>query len=521
DAINPYLDLASSPFYVQSSTEEWKLSSQTKVQLRRAGISSFGATGSNAHVILEEFPREEAIVRTEIPGGVLLPLSAKNHERLKELAGRIRYYLEANPETDLLSLAQTLQTGRVALEERLILLVKSIEEAREKLAEWFEVPNSSPNVWQGVVKSSGKSSRLFDGDEDLQEAISQWIKKGKLKKLAELWIEGHSMNWQSLYQNETLQRLHLPTYPFSRERYWIADTRRNGINATAGTSVSVIHPLLHENTSDLSEQRFTSTFTGKEFFLAGHIIKGKKVFPGVCYLEMARAAVEKASEQVEEGMVICLRNIVWIQPVVVDKSSKEVHIGLFGEEKGQIQYEVYTESENEEEAIVHFQGIAEFKLKQETPVLDVHALQSQMNQGILNAEICYKAYNKMGAEGNERFGGVQQIYQGENQVLAELRLPYSNQDTGGEYVLEPCLMNAAISSLIGLDLKNGTLNDNSETSLKMSLPFTLESLEIFYPCTSLMYAWVRHSGSGTMLDKVQKYDIDLCDEQGTVCVEMR
>ncbi|MFP3434401.1 polyketide synthase, partial [Paraburkholderia sp. SIMBA_061] len=48
EVINPYLDLSSSPFYVQAETQEWKVANKTR---RRAGISSFGATGSNAHVI--------------------------------------------------------------------------------------------------------------------------------------------------------------------------------------------------------------------------------------------------------------------------------------------------------------------------------------------------------------------------------------------------------------------------------------------------------------------------------------
>ena len=50
--------------------------------------------------------------------------------------------------------------------------------------------------------------------------------------------------------------------------------------------------LLQQNTSDLSEQRYSSTFTGEEFFLTDHVVNGQKVLPGVAYLEMARAAVE-------------------------------------------------------------------------------------------------------------------------------------------------------------------------------------------------------------------------------------
>jgi hypothetical protein len=71
---------------------------------------------------------------------------------------------------------------------------------------------------------------------------------------------------------------------------------------------------LHENTSDLTEQRFSTTFTGEEFFLAGHVVKGQKLLPGVAYLEMARAAVEKAAERGKEGHTgIQLKNVVWLR----------------------------------------------------------------------------------------------------------------------------------------------------------------------------------------------------------------
>ncbi|MCP5005551.1 MAG: SDR family NAD(P)-dependent oxidoreductase, partial [Planctomycetes bacterium] len=51
--------------------------------------------------------------------------------------------------------------------------------------------------------------------------------------------------------------------------------------------------------------------------------------------------------------------------------------------------------------------------------------------------------------------------------------------------------------------------------------FALESLGIMAPCTSEMYAWVRYSSGSATSDKVQKLDIDLCDEQGNICVKMQ
>ncbi|MCP5007741.1 MAG: hypothetical protein GY941_27965, partial [Planctomycetes bacterium] len=147
--------------------------------------------------------------------------------------------------------------------------------------------------------------------------------------------------------------------------------------------------------------------------------------------------------------------------------------------------------------------------------------QSQMNERLLSAEDCYQAFKEMGIDYGDGHQGIRKIYQGENQLLAKLSLPSSVQDTKNEYVLHPSLMDAALQSSIGLMLKNSILSDSSETLLKPSLPFALEYLEILIHYTSEMYAWVRYSGGSTTSDKVQNLDIDLCDEQGNVCVKMR
>ncbi|MCP5007677.1 MAG: hypothetical protein GY941_27645, partial [Planctomycetes bacterium] len=268
--------------------------------------------------------------------------------------------------------------------------------------------------------------------------------------------------WKYLYDHVNVHRISgLPVYPFSRERYWISE-ETGGEKKKQGSDYTSLNPLLHQNTSTLEEERFTSTFTGKEFFLSDHQVKGEKVFPGVGYLEMARAAVEKASGPTEEGMTIYLKNIVWAQPIVVNGSAQKVHIGLFGEDSGQIQYEVYTESDNEEELIVHSQGVAEYKVKEETHPLDIQNLQSQMNQGIFNAEKCYEAFQEMGIEYGEGHRGIREIYQGENQLLVRLRLPSSVHDTQDEYVLHPSLMDSALQSSIGLVLNSGALSDGSK-----------------------------------------------------------
>ena len=263
ETINPYLDFASSPFYVQRTTAKWELSPQIK--LRRAAISSFGATGSNAHIILEEFPQPQMLLKTEVASEVLVPLSAKNLKRLQQYAHRVVKFLQLHPQTDLASLAYTLQTGRVALEERLVVLVSSTEEIVQKFTAWLENPQASAGVWHARVKLSGARPHIFEADEDLQQAVQQWVAKGKLNKLAQLWIEGNFKDWTSLYQ-QTPQRIHLPTYPFAKDRYWISESTSQTETPVAKTSRSVVQEKAQVVNNTAKPNNISLTDTIEEIF---------------------------------------------------------------------------------------------------------------------------------------------------------------------------------------------------------------------------------------------------------------
>ncbi|MFD9561266.1 SDR family NAD(P)-dependent oxidoreductase [Streptomyces sp. NPDC059994] len=216
---NPYLDLAGSPFRLQTELAAWPSEDGAP---RRAGVSAFGATGANAHVVLEEAPAPGAARLSDVPGGVLVPLSAKDEDRLRAYAQKLLRFLDAHDGLDLSALAHTLQTGRVALEERLVLRARSLDEVKDGLGRFLTGDGAaSGNLWRGRVDARPSGARLLDEDEVREQLVGRWAAQGNWRKIAELWLEGYAVDWSALHEVPP-HRLHLPTYPFAKDRHWVS-----------------------------------------------------------------------------------------------------------------------------------------------------------------------------------------------------------------------------------------------------------------------------------------------------------
>ncbi|WP_145984448.1 type I polyketide synthase, partial [Bradyrhizobium nitroreducens] len=304
EQLNPNIDFASSPFRVQQTLQEWArpvvtVDGRTREYPRRAGISSFGAGGANAHVVLEEYvaPQAERVAATA-QDPALIVLSAKNDERLRERVQQLLQWLrqrELTPQ-DLADVAYTLQVGREAMDARVAMIVGSAGQLQDKLQAYLDETPHIDELYRGEVKRNKEAMALFAADEDMAVTIDAWISKGKHAKVLELWVKGLTLDWHKLYAQRTPRRVSLPTYPFAKERYWVPQTEVRSPHQIADhQDAFVAHPLVQRNTSDLGEQRYTSRFTGREFFLQDHQVHGQRVLPGVAHLEMARAAVRLAA----------------------------------------------------------------------------------------------------------------------------------------------------------------------------------------------------------------------------------
>lgn len=509
--LNPYISLQDSPFYIVDRTRPWPRPSApdgTPLPLR-AGVSSFGFGGVNAHVVLEEFPAEAQGSQFAISHAqpALIVLSAKTEERLVAQAEQLAAVIRSGAlqESGLASVAYTLQVGREAMEERLALAVASLSELEQALSAFAAGKTGSTRLYRGQTKRDKDALALFSADEDMAGVIDTWIAKHKVEKLLEFWVKGLALDWSKLYSGQTPRRIGLPTYPFANDQYWVPTLDETASAQSGG--LAVLHPLLQQNTSDLTGPRFSSTFSGAEFFLADHRIQGESLLPGAVYLEMARAALVQASGAAAGQSGVRLKNIGWSRPLKADGQPLQVHIGLYPEDSGEIAYEIYSEPQDAE-PLVHSQGQA-LLIASDTAQLDISALQAQCTQRQVSGADCYATFRKLGLEYGAAHQAISVLHIGAEQVLAKLELPASVTNTQSQFVLHPSLMDAALQASMGFAL---------EQDQPLALPFALQELEVFRACSASMWAVVRRSAGSQAQDKVQKFDIDVCDAQGLLCV---
>ena len=111
---NPQADLSNSPFFVNASLRPWSVAPG---KTRIAGVTSLGAGGTNAHVILEEGPPRPLQTRGDAASQLLL-LSSRSSAALDVATRNLASHLRAHPEQPLDEVAFTLMAGREAFEVR-------------------------------------------------------------------------------------------------------------------------------------------------------------------------------------------------------------------------------------------------------------------------------------------------------------------------------------------------------------------------------------------------------------------
>ena len=161
---NPLIDFANSPVVVESRLRDWDLPADLNV--RRAGISSFGLSGTNAHLVLEEAPPLGKSESGSTP--VLITLSAKRPQVLGEYALRLMRFLDST-ECSLSDVAYTANFSRSAYAYRFASVVQEKQDLVRELEKFLVELEQRDST--AVSKSERPVVFLLSGREDLEAGI--------------------------------------------------------------------------------------------------------------------------------------------------------------------------------------------------------------------------------------------------------------------------------------------------------------------------------------------------------------
>ncbi|WP_280187084.1 MULTISPECIES: type I polyketide synthase [Nocardia] len=247
---NPHIDWDSVAIRVVAEERPWRRAQRP----RRAGVSAFGISGTNAHVVIEEAPQAPEAAVADDSGPHLLVLSAKNAGALRELAARYRDLLAARPDTVLADLCASAAVGRTHFGER--------------VAVGFDTGAQLRAALENVATGSTASGSVV--------GVS-----GGAAELAARYVGGEEINWAAVYSGRPWRRVDLPTYPFQRKRHWLELEPRSGGAVQLPTTQTPAHPLAREDpgaeprTWPMSSRTLRLT---PEMF-AGHRLRGVPTVP--------------------------------------------------------------------------------------------------------------------------------------------------------------------------------------------------------------------------------------------------
>ncbi|GAB1818700.1 hypothetical protein HerbRD11066_18640 [Herbidospora sp. RD11066] len=169
DVPSPHVDWTAGEVQLLTEPVAWKANGR----VRRAGVSAFGISGTNAHVILEEAPLPADVqVETRVPvvsDATAWPVSAHSPAGLKAQASRLAGHVSAHPELRPADVGWSLATTRSAFEHRAVVVGADLTDGLSALT----TDRPAANVVGGVADASGPVAFVFPGQG------SQWAGMGR------------------------------------------------------------------------------------------------------------------------------------------------------------------------------------------------------------------------------------------------------------------------------------------------------------------------------------------------------
>ncbi|RCX16312.1 ketoacyl-synthetase-like protein [Anaerobacterium chartisolvens] len=521
---NKKINFVDSPIFVNDVLRKWEAANYP----RRCGVSAFGLSGTNCHIILEEAPEGSGNAAEEARGYKILTISASGKEALIDLISGYKAFLASGRQIDIDSLCYTANTGRGHYIYRLALIVSGKEDLLAKLErisdpesmaddtcimykEHRVVAEDSLVTGDGEITESNKSlltSRVeeyilrMEGEDFDAEAFNTI---DNLSRLCSLYVDGADVDWEKYYlkQGRDIKKMSIPAYPFVKRQCWVKTSDKIK-NRKAFYKKEIDMPLIDNlkismNDFFVYETRFS---VENNWVLSEHKILGQYLAPGTTYIEMIREIIR--CHYNDAGFEIL--GLTFLSPMTVKPGeARDVHTVLQGRGNA-LEFTVSSKPEYSGASVVHAAGkinLSPNKAGRNSP--NIEKMKDSLKELSMDSIIQVES-SRSDIEVGARWDCARKIFSGDKEYLAYIEIPRQYEKDLESFIIHPSLMDCAVNVL------------NSEISSELFLPFTYKRIRFFEPLPKGFWCCLRRKEKGS--GETISFDIDLVSSDGKLLAEI-
>ncbi len=193
-------------------------------EVKRCGVSSFGITGTNCHVVMEEGPKKKVTTKQRLYE--VFTVSAIQLEVLVELIQSYIDFLRVNEDVNLTDLCYTVNTGRKVLQYRIAIVTCSVLDLMKKLERILEMGFDVSNQIQYEEESIYLSMNCYGEEEIMEENVTL----ENIDEYARMYVKKKHNDWNKFYGQNYGTRISVPVYPFKKTRCWLTIPKKKHDN---------------------------------------------------------------------------------------------------------------------------------------------------------------------------------------------------------------------------------------------------------------------------------------------------
>lgn len=461
ETLNPALRLENTRFFVPQVLGPWP-----SEELRCAGVSSFGAGGTNAHVIVQEVESDtERIVHH---GPSVFVFSARSADRLRAVAQQMHHFLvEGTSEEDLAQIAFTLQCARRHFEHRLAIVAHDARSLISSLDQFLETSDDP---------SARGTAAFFTGRIDAETSFSASSNRDEAE-LAASWCRGEFIDWLAQWSAPP-QPAELPNYPFARDTHWISPL----------TKVS-------------SELKINSyTVSGQSSLIADHRINGEALLPGTAFIACAYSDVSDLGS----GDAVEFFEMRWVRPIV-SEGGKDATFVCRVDPSGPITIE----SNAPESKVCFRSGFRKTKTSLE-PLVTLEEAVARCAQ-TADVAACYDNFERAEMRYGPRFRCLDKAWIGNGEALGLVRRRINPGMGESSWLIDPALMDGALHTACVL-LCGDTLFESP------LVPVSAGRVRLLKPLCDSLFVYVRQRRLEGATER--RFDVVIFSSDGAVLVEI-